>query len=159
MHQAGWRVTGVDCAADTVAQLRRSLGVPVLLGSLPHAELQERSFDVVTMWHSLEHVHHPLDTLRAARRLLAPGGRLVIAVPNIESTAYRWFGPAWFGLDLPRKLCHRQDSTLHGFLNGQVVPHSVRLFPASLYRFIRVLEEPISSTVDANVLLDRWDYR
>jgi SAM-dependent methyltransferase len=116
MHQAGWRVTGVDCSAETVATIRQTLGVPVLEGTLPHPELQERSFDVLTMWHSLEHVHQPLEVLRAAYRLLVPGGKLVVELPNIDSLPFRWFGSQWFGLELPRHLTHFNPWTLRRML-------------------------------------------
>jgi predicted SAM-dependent methyltransferase len=68
------------------------------------------------MWHSLEHVHDPLSILREAYQLLVPQGRLVIAVPNIESWPYRWFGRSWFGLDLPRHLTHFCPGTLRAML-------------------------------------------
>jgi hypothetical protein len=64
------------------------------------------------MWHSLEHVHRPLEVLRAAHRLLAPGGKLVVEVPNIDSLPFRWFGQNWCGLDLPRHLTHFAPQTL-----------------------------------------------
>jgi SAM-dependent methyltransferase len=102
----GWSVTGLDVSDAAVDAVRSGLGVRVHQGTLPHRALMPGSFDVITMWHALEHVHDPLGILVAARRLLAPGGRLVIAVPNMDSTAYRWFGHLWFGLDLPRHLTH-----------------------------------------------------
>ena len=40
------------------------------------------------------------------------GGRLFVAVPNIDSQAFRWFGQAWYGLDLPRHLTHFSPVTL-----------------------------------------------
>jgi SAM-dependent methyltransferase len=116
LHQAGWRVTGVDCSAESVARIRQALGVTALVGSLPHPDLQDRSFDVVTMWHSLEHVHQPMEVLRAAYRLLVPGGKLVVELPNIESLPFRWFGSFWFGLDLPRHLTHFSPWTLRRML-------------------------------------------
>jgi SAM-dependent methyltransferase len=116
MHHQGWEVTGLDVSAAAVACVRSELGVPALAGSLPHPELGPASFDVVTMWHSLEHVHDPLGVLRAAHRVLAPDGRLVLAVPNIDSAPFRWFGPAWFGLDLPRHLTHFSPPTLQRML-------------------------------------------
>jgi SAM-dependent methyltransferase len=112
----GWSVTGLDVSADAVEAVRSGLGVRVFHGTLPHPALPDGSFDVVTMWHALEHVHDPLAVLTAARRLLAPGGRLLIAVPNIASTAFRWFGPSWFGLDLPRHLTHFTPPTLRRML-------------------------------------------
>src|SRR5205823_1209681 len=112
MARQGWRVTGVDASPAAVNRIRNDLGLNAHVGSLPHARLHAESFDVVTMWHSLEHVHDPLDVLRQARRLLAPGGKLVVAVPNIDSLPFRWFGHAWYGLDLPRHLTHFSAWTL-----------------------------------------------
>ena len=117
MADHGWRVTGLDAAVGAVATVQSELGLPALVGSLPHPELEPASFDVVTMWHSLEHVHDPLQTLRDSFRLLIPGGRLVVAVPNRESFAAWAFGPAWFGLDLPRHLTHFTPSTLRTMLH------------------------------------------
>jgi SAM-dependent methyltransferase len=112
MRALGWQVTGIDISASTVCRVRDDFGVRVLHGSLPHAELDNESFDVITMWHSLEHVHAPKEVLREAYRLLMPGGRLLVAVPNIDSLSYRWFGRHWFGLDLPRHLTHFTPWTL-----------------------------------------------
>jgi SAM-dependent methyltransferase len=116
MRRQGWDVTGVDTSADAVEQVRRRLGLRALAGSLPHPELAESSFDLITMWHALEHVHEPLVVLREAHRLLAERGKLLVAVPNIDSLPFRWFGPAWFGLDLPRHLTHFTPETLRRML-------------------------------------------
>lgn len=116
MQQQGWHVTGLDTSAAAVDSVRRQLHVPALVGTLPHPELRAESFDVVTMWHALEHVHAPGAVLREAYRLLVPGGKLVVAVPNIDSLPFRLFGPAWFGLDLPRHLTHFTPVTLHFML-------------------------------------------
>jgi len=99
-----------------VKQARSQLGLPVLLGSLPHAELAPESFDVITMWQSLEHVHDPQLVLRQAYELLVAGGKLYVAVPNIASLPFRWFGPAWYGLDLPRHLTHFCPLTLQAMM-------------------------------------------
>ena len=63
-------------------------------------------FDEVVIWHVLEHLREPRDTLEEVRRILRPGGRLVVAVPNFSSAQSHWAGPAWFHLDLPRHLFH-----------------------------------------------------
>ena len=112
MHLQGWRVVGLDVSEEVVGRIRRELDLPAWAGSLPHPELPPGQFDVVTMWQSLEHVHQPLELLKHARDLLAPGGRLVVAVPNVESGPFRWFGAAWFCLELPRHLTHFSPKTL-----------------------------------------------
>ncbi|MCS6851550.1 MAG: class I SAM-dependent methyltransferase [Gemmataceae bacterium] len=127
MRRQGWQVTGIDVSPRAVELVRRGLGLPAVIGSLPHPDFAPASFDVITMWHSLEHVHQPLAVLRAARQLLAPGGRLLVAVPNIDSLPFRWFRAAWFGLDLPRHLIHFSPWTLQAMLEkGGFRPGPVR---------------------------------
>ncbi|MFM8274188.1 MAG: class I SAM-dependent methyltransferase [Gemmata sp.] len=118
MADRGWRVTGLDACARAVDQVREVHGLPALVGTLPHADLQPGSFDVITMWHSLEHAHLPLDVLRAAFELLVPGGKLIVATPNLASVPYRVFGRNWFGLDLPRHLTHFTPKTLGAILTA-----------------------------------------
>ena len=113
MHRQGWQVTGLDTSPCAVDNVRTILGLRALLGSLPSPHLEADSFDVITMWSSLEHVHNPMEVLRETHRLLVPGGQLLVAVPNIDSLPFRWFGSSWFGLDLPRHLTHFAPWTLH----------------------------------------------
>lgn len=117
MHAQGWDVTGVDLAASAAAALEPRPGLRALVGSLPHAKLRDDMFDVITMWQSLEHVHDPQAVLSEARRLLAPRGKLIVATPNIDSLPFRWFGHAWYGLDLPRHLTHFAPWTLRLMLH------------------------------------------
>jgi SAM-dependent methyltransferase len=118
MADQGWEVTGLDASVGAVREVQESLGLKALVGTLPHDDLAPASFDVITMWHSLEHVHDPLGILREAYRLLTPGGKLIVACPNIDSWPFRWFGPAWFGLDLPRHLVHFTPATLRDALES-----------------------------------------
>ncbi len=117
MQRQGWNVTGVDIAPTALACVPEQPRLRALAGTLPHADLRSESFDVITMWQSLEHVHAPLAVLREAHRLLAPDGKLVVAVPNIDSLPFRWFGQAWYGLDLPRHLTHFAPWTLRLMLH------------------------------------------
>jgi SAM-dependent methyltransferase len=73
-------------------------------------------FDGVIVWHVLEHLRDPAATLSEIARVLRPGGRLVVAVPNFSSLQARWAGPAWFHLDLPRHLYHFPLSALRRLL-------------------------------------------
>ena len=106
MSDQGWKVIGLDVSETVVKNIREKLGLTAFVGSLPHAELKPCSFDVITMWHSLEHVHQPVEILQEAFRLLVPKGKILIAVPNIDSWAFHWFKKSWFALGLPRHLIH-----------------------------------------------------
>jgi SAM-dependent methyltransferase len=66
----------------------------------------DRHYAAIVFWHSLEHLPRPADALARAAELLAPGGVLVIAVPNSDSLQARLFGDRWLALDLPRHLVH-----------------------------------------------------
>lgn len=116
MADRGWKVVGVDVSTSAVERIRAQFGFTVHNGTLPHIDLEPESFDVITMWHVLEHVHDPLTVLREARQLLVPGGKIVIAVPNIDSLPFRWFGRHWFGLDLPRHLTHFTPTSISQIL-------------------------------------------
>lgn len=76
------------------------------------------SFRRIVFWHVLEHLQDPAGALSEARRMLAPGGLLDIAVPNFESLQARWAGPAWFHLDPPRHLWHFPLSALRRLLEA-----------------------------------------
>jgi SAM-dependent methyltransferase len=112
MRVVGWNVTGLDVSEACVERLRNEMGITALAGTLPHPALEDESFEAVTMWQALEHVHQPLEVVRAAGRLLTPGGKLLVAVPNIDSDPYRWFGTSWYALDVPRHLTHFTPVTL-----------------------------------------------
>ncbi len=62
------------------------------------------TFDLVMMHHSLEHVPDPRETLAQARRVLNPGGRILVRMPTVSSAAYERYGTAWMQLDPPRHL-------------------------------------------------------
>lgn len=105
MRRAGFDVRAVERDPGCVAYLRDIVGVDVTESGDPAAFLrQERSVDVVAMWHALEHLPQPFETLDAAAASLRPGGILVVAVPNPDSLGSRVLGRLWAHLDAPRHL-------------------------------------------------------
>ena len=111
MAAAGWKSEGIDMSAEAVRRGREA-GLTLHLGTLPGADLAPQLYEVVTMWQALEHVPSPKATLEAVRRLLRPGGRLLVVCPRLDSLDARWFGAAWFALELPRHLTHFTAATL-----------------------------------------------
>ena len=115
MADLGWTVTGVDFSQDAVNTVRAA-GIEAYIGTLPNPNLGDRRFDVITMRMSLEHVHNPLETIRAACELLEPGGKLVIITPNFDAWDRTHFGEAWYALDLSRHLMHFEPATMRDLL-------------------------------------------
>jgi 2-polyprenyl-3-methyl-5-hydroxy-6-metoxy-1,4-benzoquinol methylase len=98
----GWRLEGVDASEQAVAAARRS-GLEVHLGTAETAELAPAAYDLVLLIATIEHVDDPPGVLRAAARLLRPGGRAVIVTDNTGTLDYRLFrGRHWGGYHFPR---------------------------------------------------------
>jgi len=101
----GWDARGLDPdeTARTVAAQRHGLTVepPERLQDFPSGR-----FDVITLWHVLEHVSDLTGTIEALKRALAPSGTLVVAVPNWRSLDARFYGEDWAAYDVPRHLSH-----------------------------------------------------
>jgi len=96
----GVRATGVDFA-DLSANPSLS-GVDFRCGLFVDQDFGEQRFDLITMWHYLEHDYDPLRTLGRARDLLSPNGQLVIEVPRLDSTTFRLYKNRWPGLQAPQ---------------------------------------------------------
>lgn len=112
MHAAfGWRTWGVEMHPPTAETARRR-GHEVFTGTLEQADYADGFFDVVMFHHSLEHVHAPDAALAEAFRVLKPGGRLLVALPNAGGLPRRLFRGAWYPWDPPRHLWHFDARTL-----------------------------------------------
>lgn len=104
MQLGGWDVVGIEPNPVAAGYAQQRFGLDVRVGRLRQIELPSASFDVITLWDVLEHLHTPWADLREVHRLLVNGGLLVIQIPNLESLEARWLGPLWLGWDLPRHL-------------------------------------------------------
>ncbi len=103
MLKLGWQAEGVDFDPAAV-DCARSKGLNVSLGSLEQQEYPDNHFDAVVMSHLIEHVHDPLLLVKESRRVLKPGGNLVILTPNNRSFGHKLFREEWRGLEPPRHL-------------------------------------------------------
>ena len=96
----GVRATGVDfkdlSASPTLD------GVDFRCGLFYEQAFGDTRFDLVTMWHFLEHDYDPMRTLATARDLLKPDGRLIIEVPRLDSKTFRLYRDRWPGLQAPQ---------------------------------------------------------
>jgi len=70
------------------------------------SQAKENSFDVITLWHSLEHIPQLEDTVKELKRILKPNGVIFIAVPNYNSYDSKFYKAYWAAWDVPRHLWH-----------------------------------------------------
>ena len=119
MRDFGWQVEGLDISDPCAADVTKRTGIHVHVGSLPHTAIADNSFDAITMWNALEHVHQPREIIRAARKALRPGGVLVVGVPNIGSWGFSKFQQDWYCLKLPRHLLHFTPDSLRDIMQRE----------------------------------------
>jgi SAM-dependent methyltransferase len=105
MKGKGWEVTGIEPDPGARQQALDLFGIRLEPTSYL-AHLPEASFDAITLWHVLEHVHQLQDYVEQLKRLLTPRGRLLIAVPNYTAQDAAIYGGAWAAYDVPRHLYH-----------------------------------------------------
>jgi SAM-dependent methyltransferase len=117
-----WDVVGVEPSEHAASYSREALGVEIIQSPFAEAEFPpscDASFDAVVFWNVFEHLYHPVADLRKARRLLKPGGWVVIGLPNVESWEQRIFGKYWVGWDQPRHLYLFPQKTLRHILEKE----------------------------------------
>ena len=112
----GYEAHGVEISPEAAAGVDPRARIRIA-PDLADAAYETDSFDAVILWHVLEHLPHPERTLEELHRIIRPGGRLVVAVPNFASWQARGTGAHWFHLDLPRHLYHFTPQTLTRLVN------------------------------------------
>ncbi|MEI6059350.1 MAG: class I SAM-dependent methyltransferase [Bacteroidota bacterium] len=137
MGSHGWKTSGIEPDEKTRTRAISEYGLQVY----PEEHLNtlaRSSFDVITMWHVLEHVSGLQERMEQLRALLKPEGTLIIAVPNCEAYDAQKYGVFWAGYDLPRHLYHfsKTDMKLlmekNGFTIVKIVPMRFDAFYVSL---------------------------
>jgi SAM-dependent methyltransferase len=113
LAERGWDCVGMDWNADAAARVADRLGVEVVGGPGALHGLVDGSFEAASLFHVLEHEQEPLALLAEVHRVLAPGGRLLVGVPNGASASRRLFGRFWIGFDLPRHRWTFTPQSLH----------------------------------------------
>lgn len=115
----GWNISGIepDLDAKSVAsnKLHLKIDSPDALPTLP-----DDSFDVVTMWHVLEHVRDLKSEIFHLQRIVRHGGRLIIALPNYKSFDAMHYLDKWAAYDVPRHLYHFSKESVANIFNDTV---------------------------------------
>ena len=140
MKDGGWEVSGVEVSEAAREYASKVHGLE-LRGTLDRTVFQEESFDAVTLWHVLEHIHEPQEYLKTIYELTKPGGLLLIAVPNVASADARNYREKWAAYDVPRHLWHFDGNSLKTLVerNGFSLIRRIRMPFDSFY--ISILSE------------------
>ena len=111
MKQAGWQITGLEPDATARKNANNLFGIDPL-ASHEIFTLPEASYDAVTMWHVLEHVHQLHEYIDQIKKILKPGGKLFVAVPNYTSNDAGHYQQYWAAFDVPRHLYHFSPASM-----------------------------------------------
>lgn len=116
MQGNSWEVEGVELSQQAAAIASKRIGSRVL--SPIDYQQQEESFDLITLWHVLEHLPELEDRLADFYRWLKPGGYLFLALPNHQSLDARHFGRHWAAWDVPIHLWHFNRQSMQQLAQG-----------------------------------------
>jgi 2-polyprenyl-3-methyl-5-hydroxy-6-metoxy-1,4-benzoquinol methylase len=105
MKESGWSITGLEPDA-TARNNAKQLHQVEPLSSEEIFKLPENSYDAITMWHVLEHVHQLHEYIAQVKLLLKAGGRFIVAVPNYTCADAAHYQQYWAAYDVPRHLYH-----------------------------------------------------
>jgi 2-polyprenyl-3-methyl-5-hydroxy-6-metoxy-1,4-benzoquinol methylase len=125
----GWQVEGTEVSETAIAYAHDRYDITLRRGQVDDLDLPAGGYDVVTLWHVIEHVPSPGSTLAACRRLLAPGGLLVMAMPNDGAAAH--------ALSIPRRALariRRRPNSRYARLVPGAESHLSHFTPGSLRR-------------------------
>lgn len=139
MVAVGWEVSGIEFDPEAAAKAR-TVTPRIFVGDPVDADFPPESFDVVTAFHVIEHLPDALGALRNMVRWLAPGGLMIVEVPNVAGVGGALFGRYWSGLDFPRHLIHFTPATMRAMVEragGRVVRAVHKTKPRYLTRSLR----------------------
>jgi 2-polyprenyl-3-methyl-5-hydroxy-6-metoxy-1,4-benzoquinol methylase len=112
MKEKGFIVAGVETDSKARAFAEKEFGIRIYSPADFLGHKIEGQFDVITLWHVLEHLDDFNLYLERMLEQLSPGGSLVVALPNCHSLDARFYKESWAGFDVPRHLWHFTPSTL-----------------------------------------------
>jgi len=97
-----WKTVGMEPSSKAKTSAKQK-GICLVES---YDELEDHYFDVITMWHVLEHVSDLENQIKELKRLVKPTGTIIIAVPNFKSYDASYYGTFWAAYDVPRHLWH-----------------------------------------------------
>ena len=120
------RTAGVE-PSNRARELCHNMGLAVE----PSIADINQHFDIITLWHVLEHLPNLMGDLKTINSLLSEDGRLFVAVPNCKSWDAEYYGAFWAGYDVPRHVWHFDRESLESILTSagfEIVDHQPQIF-------------------------------
>ena len=108
----GYECWGIEHPAYPAGRFLNPGRIKYLIGDLQSFHFNEGMFDLIFLWHTLEHMEDLQPIMDRVSHLLSPEGAVIIAVPNFSSTEAKVFRQSWFHLDLPWHRFHFNDRSL-----------------------------------------------
>lgn len=153
-QKKGWTVTGIE-PNSSARRLANSKAIHSVFDTSKLHELPKKSFDVITLWHVLEHLPNLEEDIKLFYKLLKPNGRIVVAVPNFKSFDAIYFKAHWAAYDVPRHLWHfSQESIPKVFAAVQMRLESTRPLPMDAF-YVSLLSNKLK-TGSYRVLNSLW---
>ena len=126
----GWQTIGIE-PSDKAKTIAKSKGVSFVEDL---SKLENNSFDIITMWHVLEHVPDLENQIKELKRLLKPNGTVIIAVPNFKSHDALHYGKYWAAYDVPIHLWHFSKTAIKKLFAKEDL-HLVKVLPMKFDSF------------------------
>jgi 2-polyprenyl-3-methyl-5-hydroxy-6-metoxy-1,4-benzoquinol methylase len=152
---AKWETIGIEPDDDAREMARKNYGLDVR-NEKELNNLTNGSFDIISMWHVLEHVPKLNERVEELKRLIKQNGIIIIAVPNCNSQDAKTYKAEWAAYDLPRHLYHftpKDIETLfknHGMKVFRILPMIFDSF------YVSMLSEKIK-TGNTNIIRSLWN--
>ena len=137
MKRNGWQVTGTEKSDNARDFSKKEFGLEIHEPDQLF-QFEKESFDAITLWHVMEHIHKLNETIATFSKLLKPNGKLIIAVPNPNSYDARHYKEFWAAYDVPRHIWHfgpeqmKQFGEKHGFRLTRTAPMPFDAFYVSM---------------------------
>ena len=161
MEHNKFRLYGIDISIEACKIAKNKVGssTKIINSELEYCNFPDNFFDVITLWHVLEHVENPKRALIEIKRILKNEGILIISLPNINSVAFKIFKKYWIDLDIPRHYYHFSFSTISnllrvtGFMINNINYFSFGLLLHPIKSLAIFLKEEIKHNFIANIIL------
>lgn len=106
---------GVEINPEGIKHCQKK-GLKIFDQDLLKIDFAEKKFDIITLWHVLEHIENSIQILNRINNILKKDGILILSTPNTDSFGFRHGGKKWFHLDLPRHLVLYNEKSLKKLL-------------------------------------------